>query len=282
MRLFLLFILPVLLFLLSSCKKYQAADPTFFIRSGNVTVSTSGNEGTASQKISDLWLYVNGKYQGTYPVGSLMPVISNNKGVEINVFAGIKNNGISDTRIFYPFFDLFTLDTLVEAGKTIERSFNFKYRPATVFGWNENFDSNSGYSIQNVNSDTEFKKCSPGDSFEGGSIVMSLPDNNIRARIESSGDPFTLPTGTGNVYLELHYKCNTEFEIGLTNDNGSQQEAAIRIHPQENWNKIYVQLSTAVNILASNKYKVYIEFFKDPSIAETRQVFLDNIKLLYF
>lgn len=283
MRLFLLFCFWISLFLLSSCKKYQAADPSFFIQSNKVSVATNPSEGSGSAKITDLWIYVNGKYQGTYPVGHLMPIISKDQSVEINVFAGIKNNGIAKTRIFYPFYEFLTFDTLVPSGKTIQRDFTFKYKAATTFTWTENFDNLVGRSVEK---DVQFggtvDTAPAEDSFENKSLRISLPPGEIKARVLSSGSGFELPAASSNVYLELDYKCDTEFSIGLMSASSGEQSPAIALNPSENWNKIYIQLSSAVNAIDASKYKVYFEFIKDASSGSTTHVYLDNIKLLFF
>jgi hypothetical protein len=247
MRLFLLFVLPFYLFLLSSCKKYKAADPAFFIRSGNVSVKTSAKEGTGSHKITDLWLYTNGKFQGAYPVGSLLPIVSNDKAVGVNIFAGIKNNGISGTRIFYPFFEILELDTFVESGKTIDRSFVFKYKSTITFAWNETFEGGvAGFGLKKSDiSNTGFKIASPGDSFEGRSIEVALTGDSVVAQLQTSS-AFALPTGDPDVYLEMNYKCNEQLEVGVIGDDSSTRSAVI-VNPQENWNKIYIQLAYLVN-----------------------------------
>lgn len=286
MRVFLFFIFSVYLFFLSSCKKYQEATPSFFLKSNVISVSPpSQKEGSESHRITDLWLYVNGQYQGTYPLGKLMPITSNNKNVRINIFAGIKNNGIADTRIFYPFFDFLTFDTLVKAGTTIERNFTFAYKASTTFTWTENFDNIdiAGRSLENDSRfDGEMDTAAPDDSFEGKSLKVTLPANGIKARIVTSrSEGYFLPTGTSNVYLELDYKCDTPFTVGVTSSDGTQNSPAMVINPQENWNKIYIQLSTAVNVLVTNNYKVYFEFSKPLSDAKSKQLFLDNIKLIY-
>ena len=279
MRLFLLFVLLVQLFLLSSCKKYNAADSSFFVIPKTISVATTPLQGTGSHKITDLWVYVNGKFQGVYPVGNLIPIPNKQKKATINVFAGIKNNGIADTRIFYPFFDLLKIeDTLVEAGKSIERDFTFKYKPNTTFTWTENFDSGVGFSIKK-DGDEVFDTISGKDAFENKSLKIILPDTGIYARVKSSSSGFYLPTGTGNVYLELNYKCNTAFTIGLTDD--IQSFPAITLNPQETWNKTYIQLSTVIGLLNASKNKVYFQFFKNEKNEEETYVILDNIKLIY-
>ena len=282
MRLLLLFILLAHLFLLSSCKKYQPADSSFFLKSSDQTVSvaTTAHEGSGSHKITDLWLYVNGKYQGTYPVGNMMPIVSKDQGVKINVFAGIKNNGIADTRIFYPFFDFLTFDTLVESGKTIERGFTFKYKAATTFTWMENFDHAAGQSVINdKNWEGVMDSAPPGDCLEGNSLRLTLPAGGVQAIIYSSGSGYALPQASSNVYLEIDYKCDTDFIVGLIGTD-NLQVPAITVKRQTSWNKIYIQLSTAVNTVATTKANVYFKILSDEN-KQTKQLFLDNIKLLY-
>ena len=287
MRIFLLFLFVVSLFLLSSCKKYTAAGEAFFIKPTSVTVIGKETQALSSHKITDLWLYVDGKYQGTYPFGNLLPILRKGNNIRINIFAGIKNNGISDTRIFYPFYDFITFDTLVESGKTIERSFRFNYKAATTVTLNETFDGNLGRlftkSAVSSSSSCIYTVSESPDSFEKQSAELSLPYDGYDqiAQIESSGSGFALPGSTGNVYLELDYKSNTEFSVGLIGEDGALKPA-VMVTPQENWNKIYVQLSNAVNETpVSGKYKVYVKFIKADTETGIRRVFLDNIKLLF-
>jgi hypothetical protein len=279
MRLFLLLVLSVNLFLLSSCKKYKPAGEAFFIRASKVSLAVTKGQGSANHKITDLWLYVNGKFQGVYPVGNIMPVPSNGQTARIEIFAGIKNNGISDTRIYWSFYELLRIDTLVENGKTIDRAFTFKYNANTTFTLNESFDD-SGFTVRKSDiSDTIFNVIASADSFEGKSIELGLTGSHKVAQIESSGDGFALPLGSGNVYLELNYKCTHEFVVGLLGNN-NYEKPVITLNPTDEWNKIYIQLSTAVSSPpTSNKYKVYFRLLKKTS--SDPKVFLDNIKLVY-
>ncbi|NBQ48232.1 MAG: hypothetical protein EBU33_07245, partial [Sphingobacteriia bacterium] len=63
MRLFLVVVITFVLFL-ASCKKDLAADETFFIQPGEIKVLPANKQGTGSHKITELWMYVNGKFQG--------------------------------------------------------------------------------------------------------------------------------------------------------------------------------------------------------------------------
>ncbi len=278
-----LFLLVTLFFIaLTSCKKYGPADAAFFIRSGPVTVSTFSTQGSGSHKITDLFLYVNGQFQGAYPVGHLMPVVTKNKPVTINVFAGIKNNGISKTRVSWIFYKQIQIDTAAESGVTVERPFTFNYDPNVVFAWVEGFDNPVATTIINSPiSNAQYQVAPPSESFEGRSILLSIPSgtSGLIAQVESSGY-YALPRGASNVYLELNYKSNQVFEVGLM--GGSERKPALNINPSDTWNKIYVQLSDAVsNSPVYDSYKVYFRMLKTDGV-ENPMLYLDNIKLVHF
>lgn len=279
MRLVLLFGVGYSLILLGSCKKYEAAEPAFFVRANKIAVTTTAKQGSASHKITDLWLYVNGQFQGCYPVGNLMPIITKNQKTTIDVFAGIKNNGISDTRIFWSMYEKLEFDTLVESGRTIERPFTFQYKSVTVFPLIEGFEGGAnGFNMQAVNSDTIFHIASPEDSFEGNCIQMGLSGRTLVGKIESNTS-YTLPHGSADVYLEFNYKCNAEFSVGVIGDDG-RDNTALLVGPKGEWNKIYVQLATVVNTAPlSNKYKIFFKIL-NKDVAEPR-MFLDNIKVVH-
>ena len=268
-------------FLLVSCKKYTSSEGAFFIKPASVSVSTTSVQGTGNHKITDLWLYVNGKFQGAYPTGNLMPIISKNEKVKINIIAGIKNNGISGTRLGWAFYDFITIDTLVENGKTIDRPLTFKYNDNAKFVWMENFDQ-QGFSLVKSNSnptDTTWKFANPNDYFEGKCAEIGLTGNSLVAQVESS-TAFALPSGNNNVYLELNYKCNQGFEVGVL--AGVIQKSTVFITPSENWNKIYIQLADAINRSPnSSSHKIYFKMVKTDDNPNPK-MFIDNIKLLTF
>jgi hypothetical protein len=284
MRLILLLLLFASLILHFSCKKYSPAEEAFFIRPGAITVATTEEQGSGSHKITDLWFYTNGMFQGAFPVGNMIPVVSKGQNTKISIWAGIKRNGIADTRMFTYFYSLVEFDTLVESGKIIDLPLTFRYSPAVTFTWTEDFEG-PGYTIQKSKaySDTTFKIAAASESFEGQSAELGLslqtPTGTI-AQIESSGDGFSLPQNSSDIFLELDYKCNESFLIGLIGDGGVMK-SVININPHESWNKIYVHLSEVVATApTSSKYKIYFALVKRTA-ETTPRLFLDNIKLIY-
>jgi hypothetical protein len=267
--------------LIFSCKKtFKPANPAFFVTCNDASTATTAGQGYGSDNITDLWFYTNGMFRGAYPIGSKMPVmIEDNKSV-IEVYAGIKNNGISSTRINWLFYEPVKLDTSVAPGQNIVRNFVFKYRDAVKFPWVETFEAPGFSMIKSSASDTTFKVHTlDADVFEGTrSIELGLSGSGFMAQIETA-NTYTLPLNSGNVYLELDYKANCEFIVG-TSTNGFFYSAAI-VTPKENWHKIYIQLSESISIdKSTDKKKVIIQIRRNTDISE-QKVFLDNLKLVY-
>lgn len=275
--------LPILLvccsviLLSASCKKYAPAKEAFFIRPNQISVKTTGNQGSGSHKITELWVYVNGMFQGAFPVENTIPIVSQGKKVTIDVFPGIKNNGLRETRIISPFFEPLKFDTLVDNRLTINRSFTFNYRAAVNFTWTENFES-LGYSvIKSPKSNAGFTIVSGDLAFEGKSLKMNTSGNDY-LQLESSSF-FALPLGNSNVYLEINYKCNYPLTVGVIKSSGEEVETYI-LNPQSNWNKIYISMSNSVNEPpATTLQKVFFKMAKTGS--EEAEFYLDNVKLMY-
>ena len=265
-----------------SCKKYQATDSTFFVKAKNITVDTQAFQGSQSHNITDFWLYVNDNFQGAYPIGNLMPIVTKNEKVNIKLFAGIKKDGINGTRIPWLFYKTLEFDTLIENGLTIERPVTFVYNPLVKFAWVEDFNTGIGITLkESAISDTvrsNFIACPKEEAFEGNSFELSLKPDGVVAQIESAKS-YTMPPATANVYLELNYKGNEQFDIGFIGSS-TELKPIITVNPKTEWNKIYVSLAFAVNSEpVSSSYTIY---FRMVHVQTTdSKIYLDNIKLVY-
>lgn len=271
----------LLMVLATGCKKYEPAPAAFHLRAESIQVEPPTGLTSAPHNISDFWLYVNNQFQGCYPVSATMPIISNHKSARIHLFAGIRNNGISSTRIPWAMYDVVQFDTLAAAGSTVSIPVSFRYNSATTFTWTENFDHGIGVSVtRSQQSDTTFAFASTEDSFEGRSLELGIQAPGMVAQIESAGTGFYLPGGNSNVYLELNYKCDHEFTVGLMGED-RQLRPAMNINPQQEWNKIYIQLADVVNTpQVSPRYRVYFRMLRSESQSSAK-LFLDNIRLVY-
>jgi hypothetical protein len=287
MRLFVIFLLAVLFIGCDKQKEKLKAREAFFVQPQSVTVSTLAVQGTASNKITDLWYYVNGEFKGAYPVGNILPIPSTGP-TQVQIFPGIKNNGISETRLPYEFYQPIILDTSLAPGTVCNRNFTFQYKSSTKFKWIEDFEgwgTTSGISIKTSNnSDTDFvvldKNVDPqADVFEDKKCFYFALAGDRRIGQYESISQFVLPKNGATVYLELDYKCTAPFEVGVY--SGTQYIYLASVSAKEFWNKIYIQLSSGVSTLSGNSCGLYFRAFKasNKAVEEFR---LDNIKILSY
>jgi len=282
-------ILLILLFI--GCnKEKQKAPEAFFIKPESISVAVTNAtlQGTNSHKITDLWYYVNGQFKGAYPVGNMFPIPSTGP-TQIVVYPGIKNNGISATRQPFEFYEPVTIDTSVTPGTVVNRNFNFKYKAGTKFNWLEDFEgfgTTSGISIKTSNnSDTSFtildKTVTPGaDIFEGTKcFYFAVDDVKKVAQFESVSQSYALPKSGQPVYLEINYKCTQPFDIGVF--SGTTLIYVASVNTNENWNKIYIQLSTGVSTLPNSTCGLFLRAFRDGN-ASSSQIWIDNIKIISY
>jgi hypothetical protein len=277
------YILPLIVFLVfNSCNKAKLKSPeAAFIVINNPTVLTNPTiQGANSHKITDIWYYVDDNFKGVFPIGSIMPVLGTGNS-KITLFAGIKNNGISSTRLPYEFYQGHVINQYFESGKTYTFSPVFEYLTSAVFPTQgcEDYE-NPGVKYQSVgdSSTLVIEDINKVFSGIGHSLFMSMSDLKPTAQIKSSS-PMTLPVGGAPIYLELNYKCNQPFEVGVI-AGATEVRPALTVNPSSEWNKIYIQLSQAVSTQPTYiYYEIYIKATKQGDVP-TPEIYIDNIKLV--
>jgi hypothetical protein len=281
MRGYLLLFLCSLIFLLSCKKDTLNAPAASFLFVNTVSVNTtSAIQGSNSHKITDMWYYVNGEFKGVFPVGSVMPIVATDNA-EITLFAGIKNNGISATRTPYQFYKAVNYIQALLPGKTYTISPEFEYTSNAIFYYQQpqNFDS-SVSQFEPQGDSSYVRTLDPNKTFggTGGSIFMSMSDAKPTSKMVQSINYF-LPAGGTTIYLELNYKCNQTFVVGVIGDDFDERDA-ITVNSSTEWNKIYIQLTGIVSAQPLHLgYKVFIKATKEVNIPE---IYIDNIKLISY
>lgn len=268
-----------LLFIISCNKDKFKTPQTSFIVVNSVKLKTTATQGANSHHITDIWYYVNGKFQGVFPVGNVMPVVATGN-VEIVLFAGIKNNGISATRLPYPLFNSVTIRKDIEAGKTYTISPEFEYTSNAFFYYADDFDSSgSFFTSVGDSSVSNTKNFDVTKSFGGvgGSVFMSMSEAKSTARILQT-TAYYLPSDGATIYLELDYKCNQPFNVGVI-CGGSAERTALTVNSSEDWNKIYIQLTSVVSTKPS--YPDYQVFIHAKKQTESPEIYIDNVKLIF-
>jgi len=281
-------------FLLSACNLYNPAEPVpAYIHIDNIELTTTPEQGTNSSKITDAWVYIDDQLIGCFEIPATVPVLYEGSH-KLSISAGIKINGISATRGPYPFYQQFiqTIDltrgSVSNVSPVVKYVSNLDWDPAKI--WQENFE-NTGISIDSSpsGSDTTMihRKITVGTDplvFEGlGSGVAYIDQSNTFFECISSTS-FILPRGDSPVFLELNYKCNYQFVVGLfAHSSGSSvKHKVINLNPSETWNKIYIYLSPEINASGAASDFTILFGMLNSTNASSAYMALDNIKLIHY
>ncbi|WP_421794914.1 hypothetical protein [Haliscomenobacter sp.] len=258
-------------------------------------VQTNGTtQGSASAKITEVWVSVDDAFFGVYPLPAKIPILKTGNS-KIKLEAGVKDNGISTTPEIYPFFQALEYNIVLKANEIDSIRPKTTYRSGIRFAFVENFENNS-HVFQTLVTGNESNRMSITNegAFEGsGSGLIQLstqyPAVELATRNTYSG---LLAKGTA-VYLELNYKAEVPLLVGVIaykagNINaGGQILYSAGFNASENWNKIYFNLSRIVADSKLDEYQIILktEIPKNADGTINRsnaKIWLDNVKLVHF
>ncbi len=264
---------------------YLQADTLGFVTDPDV-------QGSPSQDIADVWVYVDDDLVGGFELPALIPVLA--EGVhKLELRAGVLLNGISDTRapnpcwkpIIYESFR-FTMDSVTSVTGTTT------YYENVTFAWMENFEDASLAIRPSQNSDTGIVRTQPANApeaftedFSQFSGVSHLDKTHRYLQLVSdNGNESGFAFDRGDyIFLELNYKNNIPLVIGVyitRMDYTVEDRSFLILPPKEEWNKIYVNFTPVVNeTVEALTYMFYFEAVL-PADMDNAALFFDNIKLV--
>ena len=143
--------------------------------------------------------------QGIYPLPTTFPVLKEGNQ-NISIKAGIKNNGISATRVNYPFYDFYTENIILKKDSTTIINPAVSYFENTSF-YIIDFENGSSTFIRTENSDTSFlvnNDTTIGSVFEGvsGGVHLESPESVFEVTTEE------LQYLTSSFLYSINYNIN--------------------------------------------------------------------------
>lgn len=257
-----------------------AEDIPSYIRVNDIrlTITDTITQGSGSENITDAWIYVDGNLIGAFELPCTIPVLEGGTH-EVLIKAGIRQNGLESTRAIYPFYKGWEEQVTFTRGQIVTVSPVITYFPIVNFLWNCNFDA-VGTNIDDVTGATwpNLLRDTLLGGMEGkcGFVELNADTNLFYCQ---SFEDFVIDNGF-DVYLELNYKCNQPFVVGIKNATNQETIPWIQVMPESDWNKIYIRLNDAITASpGGSSYYVYIAMKKDDDVANP-QLYIDNIKLL--
>lgn len=277
-------------FLILTCIGYNSCElinpeekiPSY-IRIQNQTLETDLiSQGSSSHKITDAWVTINTSYLGTFEVPSTIPVLLTGKQ-HLILRAGIKENGISATRVAYPFYQPFETDILLSVKELDTIQPKYVYNPLTQFKWMD--DCNDVFSMDKSSRNTATISITSNvqDIYEGKGSMEILLDSAHNFFEILTKDYYDLPRDKP-IWLELNFKTDIPVGIGLINASATNfdQYSKVFLNTSNSWNKVYLNFTPNITSQPTGTYfKVFIGTIL-PEGTTSAHIYLDNIKLLTF
>lgn len=283
----------MLAIMLTACQKTSDLDIPSYISIDSISVNVNTEQGTASNKIVDAWVYAGNDLEGAFELPASFPVLKAG-ATRLNIQPGIKLNGMAETRVPYPFYDTISVNVTLNRQNEVQLGhIATKYKSTAKFGWLEDFEdpylsidttSRSSIKISRVG-EPSLVSSFPG---EGNSYAgkISIPtDDDFFECISHESYTFsqTLPEEKSYVFLELNYKSNCPLTVGLfIYGTELSQQPVLVVNSSEKWNKIYINFTPTISFNSdATKFRVYLSARKQED-GPAAEIFIDNIKLLHF
>ena len=263
----------LIVLVLSSCQKENTVDIPTFLKIDNIAL----DEGNTTSNITDAWVYINDQLQGVYELPAKFPVLEEDIQT-VRIKAGIKINGIASSRIAYPFYTSYFEDITFTPNETKTITPIVSYLDSINF-FQEDFEGTGVNLETSAISDTTLLKLVDRDNHYGAGI---LSDSLFIFEI-STDELKDLPQAGSPVFLELDYKSNTQFLVGVYVNYPQSviQKDLLWINPKQEWNKIYVNLTTTISEgINASSFKVFIGMKRDFEL-EKNELYFDNLKVVY-
>ncbi|MBC7425915.1 MAG: hypothetical protein H7321_05210 [Bacteroidia bacterium] len=278
--------------IMASCDRKKELIPSYLHITKFSFTTNFATQGAATSDISDVQVYANSQYMGTYELPVTIPIPLSGL-TYLQLVPGIKENGSPNSRIPYVPYITYT-DTIILAETRVDTVRpNTTYKPNAFFPLIEDFEDQSVSFAKSGNSNTidSVKIITVGNP----ELFMPGVNSKFTGFIEMNGTNFPeifeitslnsylLPNRGTDVFIELDYKTNTFVQIGIYAEKPTiyEQIPLYVLYPTDTYKKIYINLKVEVSDFdAGVKSKIFFGIYHNDVNLQPR-VYLDNIKLVY-
>jgi hypothetical protein len=248
------------------------------------TFQAQPGQGSGMNEINEVWVYANSNFLGAFapPVN----VYYYGEGATtLTCRPGIRNNGIAADAIVYPLFTGYTINLDVSPGSSHLIQPGTGYSSQAGFSFIADFELSNPFTDDRDTVSASMLVPSTDDVFEGtysGKIDLSEEAYFIEVTHEVvMGD---LPTDGKDTYLELRYKNDVEFGIGLLGSSlqgESYYQFIYLTSPSAEWNMLYLDLTDWLKASNLDGYKILFRAIYTGDGEEKQQIYFDNIKVVH-
>lgn len=278
----------VIALLLNSCD-VQPAPEVAYLTVDTLMVAPKANQGTASSKLTTLWIEQDGEQMGAFTPPCIIPVFAR-ENTTIRFIPGINLNGSYAQRNQYEMLSPNSVewDLTPQSTKNVAATrTTFEYNTAYILEVLEDFDDVGLNYVHTIKSDTTLQLTSAMDEAlnidgewpnKSGKYVLSPMTRGEFKTLQA----FDLPKYGANVWMEIDYKTDVALTFGIFANEPLQsiQAPVVTLFPNDQWNKVYINFVTEVSAYpAAQDYHLF--FGSINTSQDTTTTYIDNIKLLY-
>ncbi len=277
-------ILAILLLNCLSCGMFDNFDevPMFIsIGADQVDLLTLPGQGLNTAKIKDVWAYADGFSIGVFELPATIPVLSDGDQVDLVFFAGVRKNGFVLQPDQYAFYESIERSYNYVPDQVLDIELQFSYDEGLVFPLLANFDTELTFTEDLDGDDTSALYRSTETPYGSHCAKIDLTPENALFQQTTTEVYSVADLGNTSLYLEMDYKCEVEFSVGYIGYRNGISETVffIFLKPQEDWDKIYLDLSSEIN---GGSYDSFQILLAGVPLTEEGSVWVDNMKLIHF
>jgi len=246
--------------------------------------------GSLNHRISHVYAFAGTEFLGVYALPALIPVLLEGEQ-QIILDPGIRENGISSLIQVYPFYERYQTTAKLQPAQIDTLAPSTRYRNNIKIHFIEDFEAGLPIfsDIRDGNPDT-FMDPTTEEVFEGfRSGLIRLDTLNAFFDLGTSRSRLFPLRGGGRIYLELNYKTDINFVLGLLEIDQMGNALSyfdFGVLARDSWNKIYFNLTDLVTVTNADEYQIAITGGLPISGGQfslpQANVYLDNIKLISF
>lgn len=279
-----------LMSLFISCDNDDADLVPSYITVDRFNLTTDYGQGTASHKITDVWVYLDETLIGAYELPARVPVLSEGEQ-NITLRPGIKINGISGTRAIYPYLNSVTRKAILVKDSLVDlNAVNTGYRSNVAFPWMETFEMSGMTLDTTAKSTVALQRTSdpariftfPGESGSQSGWIQILSDTSVFEAVTK--EMFDFPSSGSEVFMEMNYKTNNTLTVGVFYKSSGMeiQRPLLVLNKSDVWNKIYINLSVPKNDSPNaTDFRIFFGAKLDKENSQA-DIYIDNCKLVHF
>lgn len=224
-----------------------------YIRIDTFAFQGTGPDSTGypTQRISDVWVYVNNLVVGIYelPVAKIPVLAEGNANISIQ--AGVYTDGVRKNRVYYPFYRSFETRVNLVPGETstIQPRFSYTAQKKIPFNFYQDFEASDTGCFKGDLGTVEIdrKIHEPGtNALLYGQRYAEVRTLTAEDNLEFACEPYIQLKSNGDpVYLEFDYRSSCQINVGVKCRIGTEVKgnaSDLYLLPNEKWTKIYVSL----------------------------------------